>query len=48
VPVPAKARLVLQPGDPLTFETPGGGGFGPAAERSAEDRARDTVEGYVA
>jgi N-methylhydantoinase B len=47
-PVPAKARLVLQPGDTLTFETPGGGGFGPAASRSAEDTARDIDEGYVA
>jgi N-methylhydantoinase B len=47
-PVAAKARLVLQPGDTLTFETPGGGGFGPPAERSAAARAQDAAEGYVA
>ena len=46
-PVPAKARLVLKPGDTLTFETPGGGGFGPPAERNAADTARDNLEGYV-
>jgi N-methylhydantoinase B len=47
-PVAAKARIVLQPGDTLTFETPGGGGFGPPAERSAEARQQDSAEGYVA
>ena len=47
-PVPAKARIVLQPGDTLCFETPGGGGFGPATDRASEDIARDTAEGYVA
>lgn len=46
-PVPAKARIVLNPGDTITFETPGGGGFGPAEERGAEARARDLAEGYV-
>jgi N-methylhydantoinase B len=46
-PVPAKARIVLQPGDTITFETPGGGGFGDPHARSAEDRARDAAEGYV-
>ncbi|PWS37971.1 hydantoinase B [Falsiroseomonas bella] len=46
-PVPAKARIVLQPGDVIAFETPGGGGFGDPRERSAEDRARDAAEGYV-
>jgi N-methylhydantoinase B len=45
--VAAKARIVLQPGDTLTFETPGGGGFGPPAERSAEARTTDTAEGYT-
>jgi N-methylhydantoinase B/oxoprolinase/acetone carboxylase alpha subunit len=29
-PVPAKARLQLNPGDRLRIETPGGGGYGPA------------------
>jgi N-methylhydantoinase B len=28
--LPAKCRVELQPGDVLTIETPGGGGFGPA------------------
>jgi N-methylhydantoinase B len=46
-PVPAKARIVLNPGDTITFETPGGGGFGDARERNADDRARDAAEGYV-
>jgi N-methylhydantoinase B len=46
--VPAKARIVLRPGDAITFETPGGGGFGDPAARRAEDRARDAAEGYVA
>lgn len=46
--VAAKARIVLQPGDTLTFETPGGGGFGPPGDRSAEARAQDSAEGYVA
>jgi N-methylhydantoinase B len=27
--LPAKCRVELQPGDVLTIETPGGGGFGP-------------------
>jgi N-methylhydantoinase B len=45
--VPAKARIVLHPGDTITFETPGGGGFGKARERSGEDRARDRDEGYI-
>ena len=47
VPVPAKARLALAPGEVLTFETPGGGGFGSPAQRSDEARARDEQEGYV-
>jgi N-methylhydantoinase B len=46
-PVPAKARIVLNPGDTITFETPGGGGFGDPAARSEADRARDAAEGYV-
>jgi N-methylhydantoinase B len=46
-PVPAKARIVLNPGDTVTFETPGGGGFGPAAERDPDAAARDAAEGYA-
>jgi N-methylhydantoinase B len=47
-PVPSKARIVLKPGDVLTYETPGGGGFGPPAERDPEAAARDAAEGYLA
>jgi N-methylhydantoinase B len=46
-PVAAKARILLQPGDVITFETPGGGGFGDSRKRSSEDRTRDAAEGYV-
>jgi N-methylhydantoinase B len=45
--VAAKARIVLQPGDTITFETPGGGGFGDPRERAPEDRGRDRDEGYT-
>jgi N-methylhydantoinase B len=31
-PLPAKCRVELAPGDVLTVETPGGGGWGPVAE----------------
>lgn len=47
VQVAAKARIVLAPGDTITFETPGGGGFGDPHDRSGADRARDAAEGYV-
>ena len=30
-PLPAKCRVELQPGDVLTIQTPGGGGWGPSA-----------------
>jgi N-methylhydantoinase B len=29
-PLPAKCRVALQPGDVVTIETPGGGGYGTA------------------
>jgi N-methylhydantoinase B len=32
-PLPAKVSLLLEPGDTLTIETPGGGGYGPPEER---------------
>lgn len=38
---------ILNPGDVLTFRTPGGGGFGNAAERDAALIAHDRAEGYV-
>jgi N-methylhydantoinase B len=37
--VPAGKRLILK--------APGGGGFGPAEDRSAEDHAADLLAGYV-
>lgn len=37
----------IGPGDVVTIETSGGGGWGDPAERSAGDRARDLAEGYV-
>ena len=46
-PVAAKARIVLQPGDVITYETPGGGGMGPPSERDPAAIARDIKEGYV-
>ncbi len=38
---------VLKPGERITFETPGGGGMGPPAERDPEALASDLAEGYV-
>jgi N-methylhydantoinase B len=32
-PLPAKTRVAMQPGDVLTIETPGGGGWGPGLHR---------------
>jgi N-methylhydantoinase B len=36
-PLPAKCRVELQPGDVLTIETPGGGGWGPERGRAASE-----------
>ena len=36
----------LEQGDRLEFSTPGGGGFGPAADRDPAALARDKAEGY--
>lgn len=47
LPVPAKARIVLQPGDRVTFETPGGGGMGDAALRDPPAIAADLAAGIV-
>jgi N-methylhydantoinase B len=46
-PVSVEKALVLQPGDVLTLECPGGGGFGPVAQRDAQALARDLRDGYV-
>jgi N-methylhydantoinase B len=37
----------LQPGDVVTIDAPGGGGYGPALERDPEMVAEDMLEGYV-
>jgi N-methylhydantoinase B len=39
--------ITLQRGERVRLETPGGGGCGPASERSATARARDAALGYV-
>jgi len=36
----------MRPGDRVQVRTPGGGGYGPPAERSPEHVARDLVRGY--
>ena len=42
-----KAEQVIRPGDLIELFMPGGGGFGPPAERDPALRARDRLEGYV-
>jgi N-methylhydantoinase B len=37
----------LEKGDRVRLETPGGGGYGPASERTAEAIQRDLANGYV-
>jgi len=46
-PANPKAEQILAPGDVIEVRLPGGGGYGPPAEREAALRARDLVEGYV-
>jgi N-methylhydantoinase B len=41
------AHLALKAGDSIRVETPGGGGFGPSAERPLELIARDLRDGVV-
>ena len=38
---------MIRPGDVLDVRSGGGGGFGDPAERSAEERARDLLLGFV-
>jgi N-methylhydantoinase B len=45
--VSAKSVLALQPGDVLTIESPGGGGYGDPRERPPELVRKDLEEGYV-
>ncbi len=45
--IPAKAQVALRPGDVATFQTPGGGGMGPPADRPPELAAADRAAGLV-
>ena len=45
--VPAKARIDLNPGDLVTFQTPGGGGLYPSSERDPAAIERDYESGLV-
>jgi N-methylhydantoinase B len=47
-PIKSKGLTVVQPGDCIVILTPGGGGFGPAAERDPELTARERAEGMWA
>ena len=47
---PAVSKMVdikLKQGERVRLETPGGGGYGPATERSAEAQADDLRLGYI-
>jgi N-methylhydantoinase B len=46
-PLEAKGSNRVNPGEVITFRLPGGAGFGPALERSAEEVQRDVIAGYV-
>src|SRR5947207_13164712 len=46
-PANPKAEQVLLPGDLIELFMPGGGGFGPPAERDTALRARDRLAGYA-
>ena len=47
-PVKGKETLHLAEGDLVVIETCGGGGYGAPADRPADERARDGLEGYLA
>ena len=46
-PINAKGRYVLQPGDVASFETPGGGGLRPPAERERRRIVDDVESGLI-
>jgi N-methylhydantoinase B len=48
VAVDPKRQHVVAPGALIEMRTPGGGGYGPAAERAREAHADDVLDGYVA
>ena len=41
------ARIEMMPGDSMRIETPGGGGYGPAAQRALQALAQDLRDGRV-
>ena len=45
--LPGKGEVRVRAGETLIFETPGGGGFGPPRERSAEAIDRDLASGLI-
>ena len=45
--LPGKGEVRIEPGETLIFETPGGGGFGPAHERDPAAVKRDLAEGVI-
>ena len=46
-PANPKAEQILDPGELVEVRLPGGGGYGPPAERDPALRARDLLEGYA-
>ncbi len=40
-------RIVLKEGDEVIIQSPGGGGYDPARERSTEDIEDDIHQGYI-
>jgi N-methylhydantoinase B len=45
--IPAKTSQMLDKGDVVTFETPGGGGMYPASERDPAALAKDVSDGLI-
>jgi N-methylhydantoinase B len=43
----SKCVMDLKPGDTVSFQTPGGGGYGPPGERDPESVLRDVIGGKV-
>jgi N-methylhydantoinase B len=46
-PANPKAEQTLGPGDVVEVRLPGGGGYGPPADRDPQLRARDLLDGYT-
>jgi len=45
--LPSKGRTTIRPGEQITLELPGGGGFGDPRDRPMEAIEADVAEGYV-